>query len=215
MGSPDDEDPPSLQFLHHVQRVPRYDPWPPEQRYLKSICEGASNLYSKARNKVSFRNTSTCYKRCCKHFLILGSGTVPVTMRDNDCWSWISCVSFCCFVSSEAPVIRLSVTKDQSPHKIEGDDNSPTNTTTHKTSSVLALQQNVVNNFSSHYQLNSVFLKEENSIKVVILAFIWSKVYTNSIIGSIVLYAGAVHAYTTFISCVFKYISLHVRKHTA
>lgn len=53
MGSSDDEHPPSLQLLHHIQLVPVYDPRPHGQQHPTCNWEGASNHHSTAKVRNS------------------------------------------------------------------------------------------------------------------------------------------------------------------
>lgn len=59
LGSPDDEHPPSLQFLHHVQLVLLHTPRPCGRHHPSSNCEAASNPQSSAKVRNNPHTIST------------------------------------------------------------------------------------------------------------------------------------------------------------
>lgn len=71
VGSPDDEHPPSLQLLHHIQLVPLHDPRPGGQQRPPSRWEGASDHHSTATVWVSSGDFDLVWQRSSGHLLMV------------------------------------------------------------------------------------------------------------------------------------------------
>lgn len=62
LGSSDDEHPPSLQLLHHIQLIFLCDPWPGGQQRAPCNWKGASNYHFTAKVWTNHKFISHCHR---------------------------------------------------------------------------------------------------------------------------------------------------------